>query len=225
MIIKGVIFEDQCIRFSEQVKNVGVWIDSNLNMDKHVNSLVSHCYKILKDIRRVKKCLTKSHLEKLVHAVTTSRLDYCNSLFVNMSKSNLFKLQVAQNSAARLILSKRRRDSASESLRELHWLNIETRITYKILLLVHKVVRGICSENLSITYKSFNGRPSDDWLLNTPNFKTKYGKRIFEYNGTRLWNALTPEMRKEENIKKYKTMLKTLLYDGDTELKRRAFKY
>ena len=225
VIIKGVIFEDQCIRFSEQVKNVGVWIDSNLNMDKHVNSLVSHCYKILKDIRRVKKCLTKSHLEKLVHAVTTSRLDYCNSLFVNMSKSNLFKLQVAQNSAARLILSKRRRDSASESLRELHWLNIETRITYKILLLVHKVVRGIFSENLSITYKSFNGRPSDDWLLNTPNFKTKYGKRIFEYNGTRLWNALTPEMRKEENIKKYKTMLKTLLYDGDTELKRRAFKY
>ena len=38
--IRGVLFEDQCIRFSRQVKNVGVWIDCNLTLDKHVNSVV-----------------------------------------------------------------------------------------------------------------------------------------------------------------------------------------
>ena len=39
--------------------------------------------------------------EILVNASVTSRLDFCNSLFVNMSQSNFNKLQKAQNAAAR----------------------------------------------------------------------------------------------------------------------------
>ena len=133
VLINGVFIDGQCIRFSKQVKNVGVVLDENLTLDSHVNSVVSHSYKILKDIGRVKKYFTKAHLEKLVYAVISSRLDYCNSLYVNNGKGNLNKLQKLQNSAAKLILSRRRRDSAAEALRELHWLNVETRITFKIL--------------------------------------------------------------------------------------------
>ena len=225
VIIKGVLMDDQCIRFSKQVKNVGVSIDCNLTMNKHVNSVVSHCYKILKDIGRIKKYLDRSDLEKLVHAVIANRLDYCNSLLVNMSKENLFKYQKVQNAAAKLILGRRRRDSATLALRELHWLNIEARITFKILLIVYKVVRGICSDNLNLVYKSFNGRRSDFLTLETPNFNTKYGKRLFEYNGSRLWNALTVELRMEEDIEKFKKQLKTVLFSGHDELKKKAFRY
>ena len=178
----------------------------------------------MKDIGRIKKHLDKSHLEQLVHAVIT-RLDYCNSLLVNMSKENLFKYQKVQNGAARLVLGRKRRDSARSALNELHWLCIDARITFKILLVVYKVVRGICSENINIAYKSFNGRPGDCLMLETPVFKSKYGQRIFEYNGSRLWNALPVEMRMEENIEHYKKSLKTLLFNGNEELKRRAFKY
>ena len=223
--IKGIFFEDQCIRFSDHVKNVGVVLDKNLNMGKHINKTVSHCFKILKDIGRVKKNLRKDHLERLVHSVIASRLDYCNSLFCNISKENLQKLQKVQNAAARLILGKRKRESAKQALRELHWLNIDSRIVFKIVLLVYKVVKGTCSDNLEVNYKSFNGRPDDFLLLQTPNFKTKYGKRVFEYNGSRLWNALPYEMRVEEDVTNFKKSLKTLLFDGTEELKRRAYRY
>ena len=198
VIINGVFIEEQCIRFSNEVKNVGVWIDKNLSMTKHINIIVSHCYKILRDISRIKKYLLKEQLECLVHAVITSRLDYCNSLFINISKDNLHKLQKLQNAAARLVLGRRQRDSATKALKELHWLNVEKRIIFKILLLVHKVVRGQC--NMTISYKSFNGRPEDYLLLQTPCFKTNYGRRTFEYNGSRLWNALPVDMRMEENV-------------------------
>ena len=223
VIINGILFHGQCIRFSEYVKNVGVVVDQNLSMDKHVSSVVSHSYKILKDIGRVKKYMTRKRLEELVHAVIANRLDYCNSLFVNISRENIFKLQKVQNTAARLILGRRRRDSAKECLRELHWLNIDTRITFKILLLVFKVLRGKC--NMSLTYKGFNGRPEDFLLLKTPTFKTKYGQRTFEYNGSRLWNALPLHIRTEENIEVYKSRIKTLLFEGDEQLKQVAFKY
>ena len=31
-----------------------------------------------------------THLEQLVHAVVSSRLDYCNSLFVGITKENIY---------------------------------------------------------------------------------------------------------------------------------------
>ena len=225
VIVKGIILDGQCIRFSSQVKNVGVWIDCNLTMNKHVNSIVSHCYKILKDIGKIKKYLERSRLERIVHAVISSRLDQCNSLLVNMSKDNMYKYQKLQNAAARLILGRRRRDSATAALRELHWLNIETRITFKILLIVFKLIHGLCAESITYEYKSFNGRSTDFLMLNTPNFNTKYGKRMFVYNGTRLWNALPVDLRMLEDVEQFKKSLKTLLFDHHTELKQRAFKY
>ena len=225
MLIRGLFFEGQCIRFSEFVKNVGVWVDKNLNLDMHINNIVSHCFKILKDIGSVKKNLEKDDVECLVHSVITSRLDYCNSLFMNLCKKNLFKLQKLQNAAARLVLDRRRRESARVALRELHWLNVESRIIFKTILLVFKVVKGICSDNLKLKFKSFNGRSNDFLMLETPNFKTKYGKRVFEYNGSRLWNALPYKMRVEENIDCFKKCLKTLLFDGTEDLKKRAFQY
>ena len=225
VLIRGLFFEGQCIRFSEFVKNVGVWVDKNLNLDMHINNIVSHCFKILKDIGSVKKNLEKDDVECLVHSVITSRLDYCNSLFMNLCKKNLFKLQKLQNAAARLVLDRRRRESARVALRELHWLNVESRIIFKTILLVFKVVKGICSDNLKLKFKSFNGRSNDFLMLETPNFKTKYGKRVFEYNGSRLWNALPYKMRVEENIDCFKKCLKTLLFDGTEDLKKRAFQY
>jgi hypothetical protein len=223
VIINGVFFEEQCIRFSNEVKNVGVWLDQNLSLDKHVTCIVSHCYKLLRDISRIKKYLQKSHVERLVHAIISSRLDYCNSLFVNIGSDNHYKLQKVQNAAARLVLGKRRRDSAKAALKELHWLNVEERITFKILLLVFKVIRGQCSMQLS--YKKFNGRPNDYLLLETPNFKTRYGKRVFEFNGSRWWNALPVHVRCEEDVEKYKKLVKTLLFTDHKGLKKAAFKY
>ena len=55
VLLKGVIFENQCIRFSDFVKNVGLYVDMNLNLDPHINFIVSQCYKIHKDIGRIQK--------------------------------------------------------------------------------------------------------------------------------------------------------------------------
>ena len=133
------------------------------------------------------------------------------------------KLQKVQNAAAKLVLGKRRRDSATLALRELHWLNIEERIMFKILLLVYKMVRGLFEMNL--TYKSFNGRQVEYLMLETPNFQTKHGKRIFEYNCSRMWNALPVHVRSEEDIVKFKTAVKTLLFANHHQFKRKVYKY
>ena len=111
VIINGMIYDDQCIRFSDSVKNVGVNLDCNLTLDNHVNKVTSHSYKILRDVSQIKKFLSKERLQTLVHAIVTSRLDYCNSLFTGLTKNNIRKLQKVQNRAASLICGLRKGDS------------------------------------------------------------------------------------------------------------------
>ena len=191
VIIRGSLIGDQCIRYSEAVKNVGVWLDHQLNMDVHINKVNSHCYKMIKDIGRIRNVLSHKHTEMLVHAVI-SRLDYCNSLFFNLSRESIYKLQKVQNAAARLIARKRKHDSISDTLIELHWLPVESRVIFKILLLVFKCIRGICSENLisKLKFKKYNCRPDDYLKLETEKVFTKFGRRTFAYAGPRLWNSL-----------------------------------
>ena len=130
-----------------------MWVDKNLDMTFHINKVVSHCYKILKDIGRIRSVLSQKHTEMLVHSLISHRMDYCNSLFYNMDKSNLEKLQKVQNTAARLIVRKKKRESISSTIKDLHWLRVESRIIFKILLLVYKSINGTSSKNIELEFK------------------------------------------------------------------------
>ena len=193
--ISGIIYGDQCIRFSDNVKNVGVTLNCNMTLDAHINKVTSHSYKILRDIAQIKKFLSKGYLQTLVHAIVTSRLDYCNSLFTGLSQSNLEKLQKLQNRAAKLICGFGSSESVPAAIQSLHWLRVEERIAFKTLLLVHKVLRNRCSSNLVLDYRCFNGRPDDSLLLQVSECRTKYSRRTFQFLGSKLWNALSLHMQ------------------------------
>ena len=221
IIIQGVIYENDCIRFSNEVKNVGVWLDQMLNFNKQVNATVSSCYKSIKDIGSIRNSLSKKDAESLVHAAVASKLDYCNSLYYGISLNTLNKLQKVQNAAARLIARVNSRTSISPVIYNLHWLRIESRVIFKLLLIVHKTVWGICN-TMSINFKNYT-RSDDDYLLLQPSsVKTKYGQRTFSYAAPKLWNALPYNIRSEQLTDKFKKMLKSILITDTDGLKRRA---
>lgn len=224
VIIQGVFIDGQCIRFSDKVKNVGVILDQNLNLNNQVNKVVSHCYALMRDVRRIKQYLSKKDLERIINAIVSHRLYYCNSIYVGISKKNLHKLQRCQKAAARLIADKSKRDNIN-ILEVVHWMSIEAGIVYKIILFVFKILNGQCSNSFNITYKNNSLRSGSGLLLNTPNFKTKYGVRIFEYSSTRYWNALPDNIKTINCIEKFKKELKMLLLHNFDELKRKAFMY
>ena len=225
VVIHGTILNGQCIQFSSQVKNVVLWIDENLNFNYHVNKVVGHCFKLLKDIGRVRMLLSKKHIEMLVHSVISTRFDYCNSALFGMSESNLDKLQRVQNAAARMVVGKRKRDSISDDIKNLHWLRVRSRIIFKFLLLTHKSVHGRCSKNLQLPYKSYNCRPGDLLKLATKRCKTKYGERTFGWAAPRLWNALPLKIRVEGSTELFKKEVKTLLFGNTEGFCKKAFCY
>ena len=100
-------------------------LDSELTMQSHANSVARSCFYQLKQLRSVRRTLTRDATLTLVHTfvLVTSRVDYCNSAFVCSTVAVTKRLQSILNAAARLITLKKRNDHIMPVLRdELHWL-------------------------------------------------------------------------------------------------------
>ena len=74
----------------------------------------------------------------IVFGLVTLHLDYANALNIGLPDCNLAKLQHVQNAVEKLVLNKSKYDSATQALKELHWLPIKFRIIHKLLTLVYK---------------------------------------------------------------------------------------
>ena len=71
--------------------------------------------------------------EKVIDAFVTTRLDYCNSLYVGLNKATLSRLQLVQNAAALLLTGTRKGEhNISHIIATLHWLPDHHRIHFKI---------------------------------------------------------------------------------------------
>ena len=84
-----------------------------------------------------------------VHAFVTSRLDYCNSLYCGISKTQITRLQLVQNAAARFLSGCRKHEHITPILKSLHWLPFSQRIDFKILLFVYKSFHNTATLYLS----------------------------------------------------------------------------
>ncbi len=82
---------------SPHVRNLGVVFDNSLKFDKQISAVVGSSFFHLRSLSKIKSFLSKSSLEVAIHAFITSRLDYCNSLYFGISKSQISRLQVVQN--------------------------------------------------------------------------------------------------------------------------------
>ena len=82
----------------------------------------------------IRPSLTEEMANVVACALVQSRVDYANSLHTGMSSVNFDKLQLVQNTLARVITLTRKRDHIQRSLKRLHWLPICQCVDFKVAL-------------------------------------------------------------------------------------------
>ena len=202
---------------SSSVRNIGVFFDSALSLESHIASIWKSCFFHLHNIWKIRNSLSVAPCEILVHALISSRLDFCNSLLYGLPNNSIKKLQLVQNAAARLVTLSRRQEHIKPILKSLHWLPIEKRIDFKILLITFKALHGFAPSYISslLTPYSLSRslRSSSANLLSKPIFNLKtYGMRSFSFAAPHLWNSLPSDMRKITSVEIFKKCLKTHLF-------------
>lgn len=89
---------------SKQVRDLGVIFDSELKFDRQINAVVKGSFYQLRGIAKLNRFFffNFKDLEMVIHVFISSRLNYCNLLYLGLSKNLLARLQLVQKAAVRL---------------------------------------------------------------------------------------------------------------------------
>ncbi len=193
-----------------QVKNLGVILETDLSFSSHVKAVTKSAYYHLKNIARIRCFVSSQDLEKLVHAFITTRLDYyCN--ISSFTKKTIRQLHLIQNAAAMILTRTRKSEHITPVLGSLHWLPVTFRIVYKSLNgLGPKYIADMLTE-----YKPNRPlRSVGSSQLDISRVHTKQGESAFSYYAARSWNQLPEEIRCAKTLATFKSRLKTHLFSG-----------
>ena len=107
-------------------------------------------------------------------------------------------------------------DHITPYLIDLHWLPVEFRIKFKVLIFVFKALNGMAPRYISDLIRKKSSprsalRSNDLTLLVMPRTKCKtLGDRAFAYAGPSTWNKLPKPIQKQPNIYSVKKTAKNM---------------
>jgi hypothetical protein len=84
-------------------RNLSVLFESNLSLSDHISSIIKSCIFHVRDLRLLRLRLDQTIFRNTATALIHSKLDYCNSLFINLPANKLDRLQLEINSAAHAV--------------------------------------------------------------------------------------------------------------------------
>ena len=189
-------------------------------MQTHVSKTVSSCFAVLRQIRSIRRSVTKPVLLSLVTSLVLTRLDYGNATLAGLPNRLLDRLQSVLNAAARLVSFTRKFDHVTPILRDLHWLLAPQRIDYKLAVLVYRCLHDMAPPYLANALHRVSDvgsrqrlRSASTAQLLVPSTRhSTMGDRAFPVAGARVWNSLPPHVTAAESILTFKRQLKTELF-------------
>jgi len=135
------------------IRDLGVYLDADVSMAAHVTATVKACFAALRQIRSVRRSLSREALLTVIPALIVSKLDYCCSVLAGVSGTLQRRLQSVFNAAARLVFSARKSEHVTPLLHELHWLKVPERIQFRLCVLVHRCLHGNAPPYLAETLR------------------------------------------------------------------------
>ena len=136
--VVAAVVDNSSLNTTHSARNLGFIFDEHLTFSDQISSLSKSCYSHIRQLRCIRPYLDFKTASTIAASIVHSKLDYCNSLYYNLPKSQINPLQLIQNCLARTVVKAPKSSLVTPILRSLHWLKINERIellslTYKVL--------------------------------------------------------------------------------------------
>ena len=199
-------------------RNLGVELDEDFSLKKHVANLCRNCNYHIRDFKRIRKHLSLSVATGLANALVSSRMDYCNSLFSVLTEEYLTKLQRVQNSLARVVTNSTRYAESAPLLQKLHWLPIRTRIAFKTNVTTYKALNSgypVYLKSVLVPRQYTIGLRANEsnGLMRGPRARTKYGAAAYVCTAPHFWNQLPVSVLSSPTLAIFRRRLKTQYFN------------
>ena len=133
-------------------------------------------------------------------------MDYCSSVWGNIGKGLVSKIQKLQNRAARIITGADYSVRSIDIRNELQWLSFEERRSKQFKKLMYKTINGEVPEYLSEKFSridTIHNHSLRTSSLNVfvPRPQSEALKQSFSYRGAIAWNSLSSEAKQAKNMR------------------------
>ena len=108
------------IPYSNVVKNLGIYLDSNLNWNTQIKQTSQKVFSIMHSLKRLKHVLPTNLKKILVETLVMPYFDYCDVLLIDLNYNLTEKLQHVHNMCIRYIFNIRKYDHVSSSFKNCH---------------------------------------------------------------------------------------------------------
>ena len=190
--VKYTLHEQNLEQVTE-TKYLGVTIQSNLEWNKHIDSVCAKANKMLGLLRRNIKIAPIATKELGYKALVRPVLEYCSCVWDPHTQSNITKLEKIQRRAARFVLNRHKKtDSVDAMLRELKWDTLQERRKQARLNMLYKINNGLAKVRSKKLVKlpERAGRRGHGEMFQRIECKTNYRSESFLPKTIRDWNSL-----------------------------------
>lgn len=139
----------------------------------------------------------KKDLVTIVHALVTSRLNYCNMRYVRLPLEMSWKLQLVQNALVHVLTGASRFHHIIPILQELYWLPIAFYAQFKVLVFNYKALYGLgqgykkdCFFPYYPTYALRSAEKAVSGVLPVSEAWPAVIRRTFSIMAPLLWNSI-----------------------------------
>ena len=229
---RGIIVDGKHKVETESEKLLGLVVNNSCTWKNHLYGdaenlgLIKQLSQRVGILRRLKKFLPAPKFKQIINGIYYSKQIYCLTVFgglwglpgsmdeenrksIMLTKEDMRKLQVLQNSVMRITTSSRYDTPTSELLRKCDQLSIHQLMGYHTATQVYSIKKNrFPLYHFERLFGGNNSLLSRSNLVSRVEFKSSLGRGSFFYQGSRLWNYLPNSLKNAPDIKMFKLMTK-----------------
>ena len=202
-------------------KYLGVYFDDKLDWKTHVNYVCEKIGKVCGFLSKLRYCANKEVLKMVYFALVQSHIQYCNIVWGTAPQTSLAPLVAIQNRVVRILnfapfLSRNVQqfydDFGVMNLEQIHKF-ATGKFMYK--LASHQLPCNFDDVLADITIETaLNLRSTSNGDLKVNFARTKYGEKMIQTDGVKLWNRIPTNIKQSESFEIFVKRLKKYILPG-----------
>ena len=205
-------FNGSEIKPSSQVKNLGIYMDSYMTFERHIDEIYKKTIGTLMYLNRIKDKMPLDIRKMIIQSLALSYINYCSNIWGNTNKTQILRVQKLQNFAAKIAIGNGKKyDRATPYINSLKWLKIENKLMFDACTFAYKALNKCIPEwilKLQVVSDTTPVLTRQSNNLAVPRTRTNAGGKNMNVRAAVLWNSLPSTVKNSNNLVAFKRKLK-----------------
>ena len=218
----NLLYDNKLIPCKELSKYLGITIDQNFNFKCHIHTTVSKLARSVERLNKLRIILAPPTLLLLYYSLILPHLLFGLPIWGSTCPTYLTKLQL-QNKAIGVISNSSIKTLITPQFYKLSVLKIYQLYEFEIAKLMHQHSRGMLPSIFNSLFQKLSNkhtrqtRATTNHNLHILKYSTNRSQKSIKYQGDKLWNSLSVELR-NQSFSKLKLNYKLILLNIDNIL-------